>query len=97
MTGSSNEPTASVACDGTVTIPRRVRDTLGLEGTGRITFVETDDVEVVLRRVKPPAEIRGALATSADLDDEKCPSVTLREERRRDSAHVAEKLGNDGA
>lgn len=95
MRETPSETTVPVARDGTVTIPQCVRDSLGLDGRGRVAFVETENGEVVIRRVKPPAELRGALATSADGDEEECPSVTLREERHRDSAHVAEKLGDD--
>jgi|AntDeeMinimDraft_5_1070356.scaffolds.fasta_scaffold00092_2 bifunctional DNA-binding transcriptional regulator/antitoxin component of YhaV-PrlF toxin-antitoxin module len=94
MGDSPNGPTAPVARDGTVTIPEAVRDSLGFDGTGRVAFVETENGEVATCRVKRPAELRGATATTVDGDEEKCPSVTLREERRRDSERAVETFGH---
>lgn len=83
--------TVTVTSKGQATIPKEFRDKLHITTPGRVRFVENEAGEVVIRPVKRPAEIRGALA--AETDEER-PSATeqLREERDRDKQQADEKF-----
>lgn len=83
--------TVTVTSKGQATIPKEFRDKLHITTPGRVRFVENEAGEVVIRPVKRPAEIRGALATETD---EERPSATeqLREERDRDKQQAEEKF-----
>lgn len=82
---ASQPEATTVADDGETTIPEAVRDRLGLDTPGRVRFVENDRGEVVVRRVKRPAEIRGDLAADGET-----PTDILRAERRRDTESLAD-------
>lgn len=68
MPGSESEDapiaaTASVTRKGQVTIPKEIRESLGLTIPGRIESRQTADGTIEVRPVKSPAELRGELAT----------------------------------
>lgn len=91
MVETENGTTVAVTSKGQATIPKEFREKLHIETPGRVRFVENDRGEVVIRPVKRPSEIRGALA---DETAEQGPSATdrLREERQRDKESTEEKL-----
>lgn len=83
MSDADEGRTVAVTSKGQATIPKEFRDKLHIDTPGRVRFVETEDGEIVIRPVKRPAEIRGALASDADEDDQSATEL-LREERERD-------------
>jgi hypothetical protein len=56
-----------------------------------VRFVENEEGEIVIRPVKRPSEIRGALATSETEGGEQTATEMLREERERDKTKLDEK------
>jgi AbrB family looped-hinge helix DNA binding protein len=84
--------TVTVTRKGQATIPKEFRDKLHIDTPGRVRFIETEDGEIVIRPVKRPAELRGALATDTD-EQEKSPTELLREEREREKNKTDEKYG----
>jgi len=82
--------TVTVTSKGQATIPKEFRDKLHIDTPGRVRFVENDQGEVVIRPIKRPSELRGALA-STDDDQDKSATELLREERERDK-NKTEKL-----
>ena len=94
MADTENGTTVTVTSKGQATIPKEFRDKLRIDTPGRVRFVENEDGEVVVRPVKRPAELRGALATE-DRPDEQERSATeqLRNERARDKTKTEQKHG----
>ena len=84
MSDAEKGTTVAVTSKGQATIPKEFRDKLQIDTPGRVRFVENDAGEVVIRPVKRPAEVRGALAAEAD-DAEQSATELLREERDRDN------------
>lgn len=82
----------TVTSKGQATIPKEFRDKLHIDTPGRVRFVETEEGEVVIRPVKRPAEIRGALASEI-AEEGKSATELLREERERDKKKAEEKYG----
>lgn len=82
---------AAVTSKGQVTIPREFCDKLHLDPPGRVRFVENDQGEIVVRRVKSPSELRGALASGNE--EERSATELLRDERDRDKQKTDEKDG----
>lgn len=89
MSDTEDGKTVTVTSKGQATIPKEFREKLHIDAPGRVRFVETDDGEVVIRPVERPAELRGALA-SADESDEQSATELLRAERERDTAETDE-------
>ncbi|MFB6184729.1 MAG: AbrB/MazE/SpoVT family DNA-binding domain-containing protein [Haloarculaceae archaeon] len=81
--------TVAVTSKGQATIPKEFRDKLHIDTPGRVRFVENEDGEIVVRPVKRPPEIRGALA-SEDEEEKRETSATerLRAERERDEMEI---------
>lgn len=91
MSDADEGRTVAVTSKGQATIPKEFRDKLHIDTPGRVRFVETEDGEIVIRPVKRPAEIRGALASDADGDDQSATEL-LREERKRDRSDSDESM-----
>jgi AbrB family looped-hinge helix DNA binding protein len=95
MSDTEEETTVAVTSKGQATIPKRFREKLHIGTPGRVRFVETDDGEVVIRPVKRPSELRGALAEERSA--EQSATGLLREERERDKAATDDRHGLDDA
>lgn len=92
MSDAEDGTTVAVTSKGQATIPKKFRDKLHIDTPGRVRFVKNEDGEVVIRPVKPPAELRGALTSETD-EDETSATEQLREERERDKKRIDEKYG----
>jgi len=92
MTESENGAIAVVTDDGRMTIPRCIRNKLRLDLPGHVRFVETEDGEVVVRPVKRPSKLRGALKDE-ETDQETPATELLCEERQQDTEATDEKHG----
>jgi AbrB family looped-hinge helix DNA binding protein len=92
MSESEDGTTVTVTSKGQATIPKEFRDKLHIDTPGRVRFVENDQGEIVIRPVKRPSELRGALA-SEDQQREKSATELLREERDQDNKKTDEKDG----
>jgi antitoxin PrlF len=92
MTDAEGGTTVTVTSKGQATIPKEFRDKLHIDTPGRVRFVENEKGEVVIRPVKRPSELRGALA-SKEAEREKSATELLREERERDKKKTDEKYG----
>lgn len=75
--------TVTVTRKGQATIPKKFREKLAIDTPGRVRFVENETGEIVIRPVKRPSELRGALADEG-AEDEKSATELLREERERE-------------
>lgn len=89
MPESESEPTpllttASVTRKGQVTIPKEIREALGITAPGRVEFYETEDGAIEIRPVRSPAELRGELATD-ETRGTTAASDALRADRDRDT------------
>jgi looped-hinge helix DNA binding domain, AbrB family len=93
MSESEKGTTVTVTSKGQATIPKEFREKLHIDTPGRVRFVETDDGEIVIRPVKRPAELRGALASE---DDEKPATELLRNEREQDTENTDTQYGVSG-
>jgi AbrB family looped-hinge helix DNA binding protein len=92
MSNAEDGTTVTVTSKGQATIPKEFRDKLHIDTPGRVRFVENEKGEIVIRPVKRPSELRGALA-SEDEDHGKSPTELLREEREQDKKKTNEKYG----
>ena len=88
MNDAEDGTTVTVTSKGQATIPKEFRDKLHIDTPGRVRFVENEDGEIVIRPVKRPSEIRGALATSETEEGEQTATEMLREERERDNKNL---------
>jgi antitoxin PrlF len=93
MSESEDGTTVTVTSKGQATIPKEFRDKLHIDTPGRVRFVENEAGEVVVRPVKRPSELRGALASEDEEKREKSATEQLREERERDKGKTDEKYG----
>lgn len=91
MNDAEDGTTVTVTSKGQATIPKEFRDKLHIDTPGRVRFVENEDGDVVIRPVKRPSEIRGALATSGTEGGEQTATEMLREERERDKKSLDKK------
>lgn len=91
MNDAEDGTTVTVTSKGQATIPKEFRDKLHIDTPGRVRFVENEDGDVVIRPVKRPSEIRGALATSETEGGEQTATEMLREERERDKKSLDKK------
>lgn len=91
MSDAENGTTVTVTSKGQATIPKKFREKLHIDTPGRVQFTENDEGEVVIRPIKRPSEIRGALAPPEGDEDEQTASEMLREERERDTRKMEEK------
>lgn len=91
MSDAEEGTTVAVTSKGQATIPKAFREKLHIETPGRVRFVERDG-EVVIRPVKRPRELRGALA---DEGGETAATELLREERERERDALDKKHGLD--
>lgn len=96
MSDADEGTTVAVTSKGQATIPKEFRDKLHIDTPGRVRFVENEDGEVVIRPVKRPSEIRGALASDAD-EGERSATELLRDERERDEKKTRRELGEKDA
>lgn len=92
MSDAEDGTTVTVTSKGQATIPKEFRDKLHIDTPGRVRFVENERGEIVIRPVKRPSEIRGALASESD-EGEQSATERLREERERDEKKAEEKFG----
>lgn len=83
MAEEKDGTTVTVTSKGQATIPKEFRDKLHIDTPGRVRFVENDQGEVVVRPVRRPSELRGALASTGE-DQDTSATELLREERDRD-------------
>ena len=83
MTDSENGTIVNVTSNGEAKIPEDIRDKLHIDTPGRVRFIEVGG-EIVVRPVKRPSEIRGALAAQ-ETDGDTSATTMLQEERKRDS------------
>jgi AbrB family looped-hinge helix DNA binding protein len=90
MSDAEDGTTVTVTSKGQATIPKEFRDKLHIDTPGRVRFVENEAGEIVIRPVKRPSEIRGALATSEPEGEEQTATEMLREERERDKTKLDE-------
>jgi len=74
--------TVTVTSKGQATIPKKFGDKLHINTPGRVRFVENERGEIVVRPVKRPAELRGALA-SEETEHGESATERLRAERQR--------------
>ena len=93
MNDAENGTTVTVTSKGQATIPKEFRDKLHIDTPGRVRFVENEAGDIVIRPVKRPSEIRGALATSETERGEQTATEILRKERKRDMEKLDEKHG----
>jgi AbrB family looped-hinge helix DNA binding protein len=91
MAETEDGTTVTVTSKGQATIPKKFRDRLHIDTPGRVRFVENEHGEVVIRPVKRPSELRGALA-STEEDHDKSATELLREERERDKTEEEDAL-----
>jgi len=92
MSGAEDGKTVTVTSKGQATIPKEFRDKLHIDTPGRVRFVENEKGEIVVRPIKRPSELRGALA-SAETEGGKPATRLLREERERDKKTIDRKHG----
>ena len=97
MENGEEGTTVAVTSKGQATIPKEFREKLHIDTPGRVRFVETDQGDIVVRPVKRPGDLRGALR-GADEGDRSEQSATelLRESRERDKAKTDDKHGLSG-
>jgi AbrB family looped-hinge helix DNA binding protein len=94
MSDAEDGTTVTVTRKGQATIPKEFRDKLHIDTPGRVRFIENEDGEIVIRPVKRPSELRGALAAETKGDErEKSATELLREERAQDKKMTDEKYG----
>jgi AbrB family looped-hinge helix DNA binding protein len=93
MGDTEDGTTVTVTSKGQATIPKEFRDKLHIDTPGRVRFVENDRGEVVIRPIKRPAELRGALTADDGDDREQSATELLREERERDAKRTDERYG----
>jgi AbrB family looped-hinge helix DNA binding protein len=94
MSEPEDGTTVTVTSKGQATIPKEFRDKLQIDTPGRVRFVENENGEIVVRPVKRPSELRGALASEDEADmetPEKPATELLREQRERDKQRTDEK------
>ena len=91
MSDAEEGTTVSVTSKGQATIPKEFRDKLQIDTPGRVRFVENEQGEIVIRPVKRPSELRGALASDTGENREKSATGLLRAERERDKKKTDEK------
>ncbi|MFC6723745.1 AbrB/MazE/SpoVT family DNA-binding domain-containing protein [Halobium palmae] len=91
MSDAEDGTTVTVTSKGQATIPKEFRDKLHIDTPGRVRFVENEEGEIVIRPVKRPSEVRGALATSETEGGEQTATEMLREERERDKTELDDK------
>ena len=96
MNSAEDGTTVTVTSKGQATIPKEFRDKLHIDTPGRVRFVENEAGEIVIRPVKRPSEIRGALATSETERGEQTATEMLRKERKRDTEKLDEKHERSG-
>jgi len=92
MSDAEEGKTVAVTSKGQATIPKAFREKLHIETPGRVRFVETEAGEVVIRPVKRPSELRGALA---DAGGETAATDLLRAERERERDALDARHGLD--
>ncbi len=80
--------TAKVTSKGQITIPKVIRDTLGLR-EGSVVAFEPKEGEAILRRAKTIRDFRGSLKVKGRTFD-------VEEARRAAKAHVARKVMGRG-
>ncbi len=93
MSDVKDGTTVTVTKKGQATIPKEFRDKLQIDTPGRVRFVETEEGEVVIRPVKRPSDLRGALASDEETEQEPSATELLREERERDTTETDETYG----
>ena len=94
MSDAEEGTTVTVTSKGQATIPKAYREKLSIKTPGRVRFIETEAGEIVIRPVKRPSELRGALA-DAEADNETAATDLLWEERERERDALDEKHGLD--
>lgn len=84
----ADEQIVSVTERGQATIPKKIRDRLGIHTPGRVKFIQDEETgEVVVRPVESISEFRGVIETdksASELLDEARAVDRKREERLLD-------------
>lgn len=93
MSDAEDGTTVTVTSKGQATIPKEFRDKLHIDTPGRVRFIENEEGDIVIRPVKRPSEIRGALATPEAEGGKQTATEMLREEREQDKKKLDEKYG----
>lgn len=94
MSDTEDGTTVTVTSKGQATIPKEFRDELNIDTPGRVRFVENENGEIVIRPVKRPSELRGALASDEEeREREMSATERLRDEREQDKKNTDEKYG----
>lgn len=90
ITGTKSGTTVGVTSKVETRIPKAIREYLDIETPGSVHFVENEHGDVVIRPVKRPSEIRGALGCETP---ERASSAIdrLYEERQRDKQATEER------
>ncbi len=91
MSDARSGTTVTVTSKGQATIPKEFREKLQIDTPGRVRFVENEHGEVVVRPVKRPSELRGALASETEAEES--ATELLRKERARDKNRTDGKHG----
>lgn len=76
--------TVSVSPNGQATIPKTLREKLGIETPGHVRFRETEEGMVVVEPVPTVEEMRGFAERTADADTDVPASELLRDKREQD-------------
>jgi AbrB family looped-hinge helix DNA binding protein len=93
MSDTDEGTTVTVTSKGQATIPKKFRNKLHIDTPGRVRFVENEQGEIVIRPVKRPTELRGALASDEEGEADRSATELLREERDHEKERTDEKHG----
>ena len=88
MSESNSEHVVSVTARGQATIPKEIRDELGIEAPGRVKFVRTEDGDIVVRPIQSVTDLRGILSGRTD-EAGQTATERLRTGRERDALDEA--------
>lgn len=83
MSSEESKRVVSVSSQGQATIPKAFREELGVETPGQVTFVRTEDGEIVVRPITSLTDFRGVLAGQTD-EEGRTATERLKAERKRD-------------
>lgn len=87
----------AVTKHGQATIPKRLRERLGIDAPGKVQFRETEEGDVVVERVPRPDEMRGFAKRCGNATSEKSATEILEEKRVAEKQQRSEQFdrGNE--
>ena len=94
-TSGSEDEVVAVTENGQATIPKRFREKIGIEAPGKVLFRETEDGDVVVKRVPSPEEMRG-FAAQQGASTEQPATEMLREKRKQDRRERDTDISEEG-